>query len=241
MRDYAFLAKSFEDLKYRSSKFIGRLQREQSGLALVEFAMSLPIFMGLGMYGTEIANLAVSNMQASQIALNLADNASRLGVTVNNVAPTITESDILESFKGSELQGESLKLLQNGRVILSSLEVKTVTSGGVSREQQYISWQRCKGIRNKTSAYVSGINTSNASFTGVGPTGSVQANSGSAVMYVEIEYQYQPLFGTMFTNNRIINQEAAFTIRDRRNLAAGVNNDLTPSSKAATCNKFDAT
>jgi hypothetical protein len=180
-------------------------------------------------------------MQVSQAALALADNASRMGQTGNAaVSPTIQESDIIEILTGTRLQTDNLDLLENGRVILSSLEHKRIAAEG-NREQQFIRWQRCKGTRNYASAYASGINTSDAAFTGVGPTGSVKAIENSAVMFVEVEYVYQPLFGDMFMAGELIKQEAAFTIRDERNLAAGLNNDLTPSTLAATCNKFDAT
>lgn len=224
----------------RSSRFLGSLRRNQSGLALTEFAMSMPIFMGLGMYGTETAYRAVAQMQVSQTALALADNASRIGQTGNMaVQPTIQDSDIVEALTGTRLQTQSLDLLENGRVILSSLEVQRIASEG-NRAQQYIRWQRCKGKRNFTSAYAAGVNTTNSAFTGVGPTGSVKAIEGSAVMYVEIQYAYQPLFGDLFAEGIVMNQEAAFTIRDNRNLANGINNDLSPASLAATCDKFDA-
>lgn len=224
----------------KASCFVGKLRRNQSGLALTEFAMSMPIFMGLGMYGTETAYRAVAQMQVSQAALALADNASRIGQTGNlAIQPTIQDSDIVEALVGTRLQTQNLDLLENGRVILSSLEVQRIAAQG-NRAQQYIRWQRCKGMRNFTSAYAAGVNTTNSAFTGVGPTGGVRAIEGSAVMYVEIEYKYQPLFGDLFAEGIVMNQEAAFTIRDDRNLANGINNDLNPTSLAATCNKFDA-
>jgi hypothetical protein len=224
----------------KPSRFLRNLRRNQSGLALTEFAMSMPIFMGLGMYGTETAYRAVAQMQVSQAALALADNASRIGQTGNTaVQPTIQDSDIVEALVGTRLQTQSLDLLENGRVILSSLEVRRIAAEG-NRPQQYIRWQRCKGMRNYTSAYADGVNTTDSEFTGVGPTGGVRAIEGSAVMYVEIEYEYQPLFGDLFAEGIVMNQEAAFTIRDDRNLANGINNDLNPTSLAATCNKFDA-
>lgn len=225
----------------RTASFLHRLRKNQSGLALTEFALSIPIFTGLGMYGTETAYRAVSQMQVSQAALALADNASRFGQIGNSgIQPTIQDSDVVEALVGTRLQTENLDLLENGRVILSSLEVRTIASQG-NRAQQFIRWQRCKGNLNYTSAYVAGINTSNGSFTGVGPTGAVKAIENSAVMYVEIQYNYQPLFGDMFAEGVVIHQEAAFTIRDERNLAAGINNDMTPTTAAATCDKFDAT
>jgi hypothetical protein len=224
-----------------SSSFLCKLRKNQSGLALTEFAFSIPIFTGLGMYGTETAYRAVAQMQVSQAALALADNSSRMGqIGATGVQPTIQESDIVEGLTGTRLQTENLDLLENGRVILSSLEFRRIASEG-NREQQFIRWQRCKGTLNHTSKYAAGINTSNSAFTGVGPIGAVKAIEGSAVMFVEIRYNYQPLFGDLFADGVVINQEAAFTIRDDRNLAAGLNNDLNPTTLAATCNKFDAT
>jgi hypothetical protein len=225
----------------RTSSFLGSLRRNQSGLALTEFALSIPIFTGLGMYGTETAYRAVAQMQVSQAALALADNGSRMGQTGNSgVQPTIQESDIVEALVGTRLQTENLDLLENGRVILSSLEFRRIAAED-NREQQFIRWQRCKGTRNYTSAYADGINTTDEDFTGVGEDGNVRAVEGSAVMFVEIQYAYQPLFGDLFAEGVVINQEAAFTIRDERNLSAGLNNDLNPTTLAATCNKFDAT
>lgn len=233
-------------------RVFNNLRRNESGVALIEFAYSLPIFIGLGMYGTETAHRAVAQMQVSQAALALADNAGRMGQTGNgNIAPTIQESDVLEALTGTRLQTNNLDLLENGRVILSSLEVRTIVTGGVSRQQQFIRWQRCKGMRSFTSSYANGINTSNASFTGVGENRNVTASPGSAVMFVEIQYAYRPLFGNMFAEGVVINQDAAFTIRDDRNLAGGLNNDvdadplIDPATDAGTeaagCLKFDAT
>lgn len=225
----------------RASSFLGRLRRSQSGLALTEFALSIPIFTGLGMYGTETAYRAVAQMQVSQAALALADNASRMGQTgMGGVQPTIQDSDVIEALTGTRLQTENLDLLENGRVILSSLEVREITDpDGDERDQQFIRWQRCKGTRNVASAYAAGVMTTDEDFTGVGETGGVRAVDGSAVMYVEIEYAYQPLFGDMFAQGAVIRQEAAFNIRDDRNLAAGLNNDV--GTNRALCTVFNAT
>lgn len=232
----------------RFSAFFQRLQKNQSGLAVIEFAFSMPVLMGLGMYGTETANFALANMKVSQAALNLADNASRLGQTDNGIAtPTITESDVMQVLAGTIIQSENIDLAQNGRIILSSLEV--------TGTQQFIRWQRCKGIRNITTSYDDDTNdngVTDTSFTGMGAPGAVvRASANSAVMFVEVEYSYQGLFGDMFIGERVLRQEAAFNIRDDRNLTAGLANDVdTPStidpetnaaSNAASCLKFDAT
>lgn len=218
-----------------SSGLLKRLLKDRSGLALTEFAFSLPIFMGLGFYGLEISNLAIINMQLSQTALNLADNASRLGQTNNGiVAPTITESDVMRSFRGTALQSKNIDLLSRGRVILSSLELD-------SNNNQLIRWQRCKGVHNGQAIYGGqGTNgTSDTSFTGMGQQGSeVAAVYGTAIMFVELEYKFEGMFGDLFVKPRVIRQEAAFNIRDDRNLSAGLANDGGPR---ALCNIYNDT
>ncbi|WP_420605198.1 TadE/TadG family type IV pilus assembly protein [Novosphingopyxis sp.] len=218
----------------RAKSFIRDLRRDDSGLALIEFALSLPIFTGLGMYGTEVAYLAIVNMEISQAALNLADNASRLGQTQNNVSSvSIKESDIQTAFAGLKLQTGSFDLLSNGRVILSSLERNS--QGG-----QWIHWQRCLGVKNVQSQYgAEGKGSTGTAFAGMGDAGEeIQAQPNTAVMYVEVSYDYKGLFGDMFTKNVMLYQKAAHNIRDDRNLSGGLVNDVGTTQQ--TCDKYSA-
>lgn len=219
------------------ASFLRRLKLDQSGLAVTEFAFSLPIFLGIGMFGSESAFLFAANTAVSQAALTLADNASRLGQNGTGTGtPTITDADVKQALDGLRLQTNKIGLLENGRVILSSLEVGN-NSAGVPR--QFIRWRRCLGLRMDVSDYggPSTPNTAPASFQGLGPsTARVQAVANTAVMFVEIEYRYQPLFGEAFLAETILRQEAAFNIRDDRNLGAGLVNNI--GTAATTCNKF---
>ena len=119
---------------------LGKLLRNESGVALIEFAYSMPILLGLGLAGIEIANMATTRLKVSQIALSLADNASRLGQTDNSgVTPTVTEADLDAVIDGAMRQGESIGLAERGRIVISSLEWNAF------RERQFIHWQRCRG------------------------------------------------------------------------------------------------
>jgi hypothetical protein len=203
----------------KGSGLLARLARDRSANALIEFAYSLPIFLTLGMYGTELAHMATVNMQVSQIAMALADNASRLGQTDNSaVAPTLTNKDIDSVMSGAIQQGNSINFQANGRLILSSLEKNSTNN------RQYIRWQKCRGSLAQNSAYgPSGYGSSGATIAGLGKPGKViTANTNSAVMFVEAYYSYKGLFGSMFVNNVKFSQEAAFIIRDDRNLSGGV-------------------
>ncbi|MEP3937022.1 MAG: hypothetical protein ABJM16_03290 [Parasphingorhabdus sp.] len=215
----------------KKAGILSRLARNQSGLALTEFAYALPIFTGLGMYGLETANLTLTSLRVSQAALNLSDNASRMGqAVVNTTSRTVFESDVNQVMTGLNLQTGDIGILQRGRVILSSLE-RNADDG------QWIHWQRCKGLANYQSAYgVEGVGATGTAFPGMGETGNeVTATSGTGVMYVEIVYEHEPLFGDLFYQNKIIRHEAVFNIRDNRNLTAGVDDDGDPS---ATCNLY---
>lgn len=200
----------------RALRRLRRLGRDRSANALIEFAYSLPLFLALGMYGIELAYMATVNMQVSQIAMALADNASRLGQTDNSsVAPTITNEMIDSVMTGAMKQGASIDFATNGRVILSSLE-KNAGNG-----RQYIHWQKCQGGLARTSAYgPAGYGSTGTTIPGLGKAGhTVEANDGSAVMFAEAFFQYKPLFGNMFVKDVKFAQEAAFIIRDRRDLS----------------------
>lgn len=195
------------------------LVKSTSGASMVEIAVVMPLFITLGMYGTEIANMASVNMQVSELSLALADNAARLGQTDNSgVTPTINETDIDSIMLGAITQGRDFNFTSNGRLILSSLEYD------VDVDRQYIHWQRCVGSLSRVSRYGgSGYGLTGTKISGLGRPGNVvSASPGTAVMYVEIFYRYQPLFGSMFVSQTELRKEAAFLVRDHRNLVPGI-------------------
>ena len=219
----------------RARDLASRLRRDRSGLALIEFAFSLPIFIGLGFYGVEVSNLAITQMKMSQIALNMADNASRIG-TLNSTlgAKVISEDQINDVFQAAAIQAGAAGIYQDGRTVLSSLEVNA--DGG-----QTIMWQRCKGILFDDSDYgPEGTGKTGTSFVGMGPPGEkIAASTGTAVMYVELTYVYHPLFGNMFMEDKELHQEAAYTVRDSREIGKPPSDNVS-SARKSTCDKYDA-
>ncbi|MEP7221877.1 MAG: pilus assembly protein TadE [Novosphingobium sp.] len=212
---------------------MGRAVRAcRSGSAAVEFALMVPLFIGLSLTGTEIAYMASVQLQISQIAVSLSDNASRLGQSDNSsVTPTVTEADVNSILLGAMKQGSSLNLQANGRIILSSLEYDDFTG------RQWFHWQRCKGNLVRSSAYgPQGAGLDGTTIAGVGMgTTKITAISGSAVMVGEIYYQYKGLMGTYVVNQPIIRSEAAFLNRDDRNLGSRDTNGLSPNATASSC------
>jgi hypothetical protein len=212
---------------------LSALAANTSGLAMIELAYSLPVLMGVGMYGAEVANVAMVRMRVNQISMHTADNASRIGEGSLLSEKKIYESEINDLFVGADRQaGEYVDIYEHGRVIISSLEKH-------SDGDQYIHWQRCKGKKVHQSSYgTAGASSPSRPVNGMGPAGAkVTAPDGQAVIFVEISYDYQPLISSTFTSTRTITTRGAFNVRDRRDLSQIY--DQTGSDPVSRCDVFD--
>ncbi len=216
-------------------RFANKLRRDQSGVALIEFAYTLPFLTIIGLYGLETTNLALVNLRVSQASLALADNISRVGQTTALATVQVRESDVNDSLIGAIRQTGALNIATNGRIILSSLEQNA--AGG-----QWIHWQRCVGLKNVASLYgPEGTGSTGTSFAGMGKaTARITASPNTAVMFVELVYDYKPIFGSMFISNKVIRYEASFVARDQsRDLTQLFN--PAPTATQYLCSRFTAT
>ena len=218
----------------RIASLLRRLARDDRAIALSEFALASPLILMLGMVGVESSNLALVHMRVSQIAANLADTTSRVGQDSVLSLKQIRETDINDAFQAVRLQSGNYNITTYGRVILSSLE--TNASNG-----QYIRWQRCVGKLNVTSSYgVAGNGATGTSFPGMGPSGAeIKAPNGQAVMFVEIQYDYQPLISNRFFGPKRIKTTSAFIVRDPRDLSSANNpSNPAPTVTASSCSVY---
>jgi Flp pilus assembly protein TadG len=198
-------------VKARIAAFTARFRRDTSGVALLEFALTLPVLLLLSLTGAELTNYITTKMRVSQISLHLADNAARIGSGTQLAIKTITEADINDLFIGANMQSGELDMKTNGRIILSSVEEDSAHAG-----KYKIGWQRCYGSKTHASTYgVAGANN----LTGVGPAGrQVVAPVGGAAMFVEVYYEYQPLVRTSLAPSSNFVEIASMMVRDRRDL-----------------------
>lgn len=235
-----------------------RLARDTAGLALMEFALSLPLVLMVGGYGIELSNYAICQLKISQYALALADNASRVGVVASNGVSQLRETDVNDVLQATKLEGDGLKLTTYGRITLSSLE--NVAQAYDSAATQRIHWQRCIGLKSGAgydSSYGTAQSTAgatapsnytasaddkyagSATSTGMGDSGfKITAPADSGVMFVEINYDYQALFGTLFVGPKKIHYIASFIVRDNRDYTQLAN--PTPTATPSKCNIYSA-
>ena len=210
------------------------LKTNESGLAMVEFAVSLPFFMGLTIAGVETANYASVVMQLNQITLHVADSAARIGSASLTANKTISEAQIKDVFEGALREGDRIALSGqhtytdpvtgipsirgNTKIILSSVE--EVNPFDATTPRYRIRWQRCVGTANYYSSNY-GTKATSTSVTGVGPAGrQVVPPPGGAVMFVELQYYFKPLIINGFSKitERSISQIASMVVRESRDL-----------------------
>lgn len=223
------------------SKTLRRLKRNQSGLAMVELAVSLPFFMGLVIGGVETANYASVIMQLNQITLHTADGAARVGTASVTANRTISEAQIKDVFEGALREGDRIavggshsytdpitgvpSIRGNTLIILSSFEQTQPFNAAVPRYR--IRWQRCTGTATfYTSNY--GTRSGGSSITGIGPAGrQVVPPPDGIVMFVELQYYFKPLIVNGFSRltDRTISQVASAIVRESRDTVGPTGSD----------------
>ncbi len=234
----------------RKDRAVTRLRTDRSGLALMEFALGLPLVLTIGLYGVETANLALANLRVSQIALNLADNASRVGLASSLTTVQLREVDMNDVLQASRIQGGRINLSKYGRVTVSSLENASGT--------QRIHWQRCFGLMkgagydssygttlatdgtdDKPATQGTDVSTGKGANAGMGDAGAkVTAPLYSGVMFVEVNYQYQPIAPYWMTGPRRLHYIASFIVRDNRDFTQIYNPN--PGASKSTCDIYAA-
>jgi hypothetical protein len=184
------------------------------------------VVLTLGLGGIEVANYSIASIRCSQIAMSVADNAAR-------VRDSIDEADINEAMIGAKQMGEGVKFAENGRIILSSLEPNAAKTG------QYIRWQRCYGKKVVTSLYgAEGKGQSDSSLKGMGPAATaIQASTGTAVMFVEVVYDYQPIVSNRLLGALTMRYESAFNVRQRTDQTMKNGGNLA-TSKTSACSLY---
>lgn len=191
--------------------FLARVRTDECGVAFVEFAFIAPVLLFLVLGGLEIVNYAVAQLKVSQIAMTVADNAGR-------VTTGIDEANVYEVFAGAGVIGKSMDFEKHGRVVLSSLQDNGQTGGN---HGQMINWQRCWGDLPVDPAYgTQGTGrTDDTLQDGMGAAGNkITSIPGTAVMFVEVSYDYQPLISdTILPVAGTIRRETAFNVRGRQN------------------------
>jgi len=230
-------------------RLIRKLLGATKGVAAIEFAITLPVLLTLGLVGLETAHYAITHLRISNIAMITADNAAR-------VRDSIDETDVEELFVGALLAGDSIDFEENGRVILYSVEPNGTNT------RQWIRWQRCDGDKDVDPSYGRPLNSAGVAITNgteifatnrtsassatarssetavtataVGPADNqIAAQAGTAVMIAEAVYDYQPLVPNSLLEGKQIRYVSGFNVRQRNDQSLRNSTATTPKSCGA--------
>lgn len=194
------------------------IQRNVAGVAAVEFALCLPVLVGLVLGGAEAANMAYTSQRLGDIATLTADSVSRIRLSISN-------NDVTDAFGGIKILGDSINLRNQGRIIVSSVQPVLDSSGNVTNQK--VRWQRCTGALVKDSPYA--VNT-NLGTDGIGATGrKIAAVKDSELIFVEVYYTYRPLISSSFFGTPQMSAVAAMSVRERSA------NDINASGTNSPC------
>lgn len=208
-----------------------RFRSDVRGLAMIEFAIVAPVLLTLGLAGAEITHMAVAVMRVNQISTAISDNVAR-------VRDSIDESDVNEALLSAKFIGGGIDFSANGRVVVSSVEPngKEAPNSG-----QYIRWQRCTGALNTTDSQPKygtqskGQNDNTLPYMG-SSTRKIVAGPGSALIFVEVTYRYQPLVSSRFFGTPTLRSESVYNVRERNTQVLAT----APGTTASVCTTYAA-
>jgi len=192
-------------------RYIANLLRSDTrGVALIEFASTLPVVLILLLYGFEVANYGLAVLRVHQIAATTADNAAR-------VRDSISEEDVNEVLIGGKTVGERMDFASRGRIILSDVLSNGLTGANAG---QKILWQRCGGALNIAESQPrygnEGKGAADSSLQTMGKAGrQIAPSPSSAMIFAEVTYRYKPIVSATIFGTPILRSEASLIVRER--------------------------
>jgi hypothetical protein len=162
----------------RLSALLRYFRRNHDGIAALEFAIILPVFILLTFGGYEGWRLVLAGQRIDNVAYSLSELASRL-------LSGTTEGDITNMLTGAVFIAKPFNLQSDGRLILSAIDAS---------DGREILWQRCIGSGNLES--VLGKEGSSAKVDAISR---MPTSTDSVIFITEAKMKYTPpLVGLIF-------------------------------------------
>jgi uncharacterized membrane protein len=157
----------------------------RSGVAALEFALILPLFLALMGAGIEVSSLILTNMKVQRLATMIANMVAQRGASESQ----ISEAQIYDIFSAMDLAAEPLDIRGHGRVIISAVLGEDTNSDGTP-DLNRIKWQRFEGKLTSANRLI-GCWSTNSSTAAIGR----QLRLTEPLFHAQVSYAYQPIFG----------------------------------------------
>ncbi len=168
-------------------RFLPSLRRDASGVAMLEFGLSLPLFLGFLLAGIEMGNYVMANNRTQRLAAMTADLVAQSGAGSIGA----TEGQIYDLFSAIDLTAQPFDLRDHGRVVITA--VKGTDQNNDRIIENRIMWQRFDG------SYVAAHPVLGCHQTAPLATlpGNRQLSLDELMFHVQVTYEYQPIFSKM--------------------------------------------
>ena len=163
-----------------------QLARDTRAVAMIEFAYTLPIFVGFGLVGIECTNLVLAYQKTERIASTLADQ-----VAGNMIPPN--EAQIGDMFEAANQIAAPFEFSGEGNAIITAvLGAYDVLDDEV---QNKIAWQRCS-VKDSFKSLIGGEWTGSQNIAD-GPRvelpNDIELEQNEMVIVTEVYLPYRPI------------------------------------------------
>jgi len=166
-----------------------KLRRDQSGVAIVETALWLPLVTMCGLCGLEYANYVLAKQKIERISTVTSDTIAR-----NTIAPS--ENSFHDVFKAVDKLDAPFDVKEHGRTILTGV-IGINQNGTVVNK---VVWQRCGGKKTTITSTI-GSEWTKTNDYGEGPDvtlpNGVVLQQNQMVIVSEVGYEYKPLINAV--------------------------------------------
>lgn len=161
-----------------------RLWRARRGVAMLEFGLTLPLFLGFLLAGIEMSNYVMANNRTQRLAAMTADLVAQSGAG----SVGATEGQIYDLFAAIDLTAQPFDIRRHGRVVITA--VKGTDENDDRQIENRIIWQRFDGD------YVSA--PPSVGCHEVTPLATLpkkrQLTLDEMMFHVQVSHEYQPVF-----------------------------------------------
>ncbi|MEE4206042.1 MAG: TadE/TadG family type IV pilus assembly protein [Erythrobacter sp.] len=166
--------------------FARRLGRDTGGLAFIEFAYTLPIFVGFGLVGLEFTNVVLARQKTERVAATVADL-----VASNQVPPN--ERQVGDMFAAVPQIARPFPFENGGNVVITA--VVGIYDRDSDQVENKIAWQRCMFPNSHASEIGSQWTSTNDIADGpeVDLANDIDLLQNQMVIVSEVYYPYEPL------------------------------------------------
>ena len=211
----------------RVPHFVQKLARDRSGLALVEFGLALPLFLGFVLSGIEMANYVMANNRTQRLTTMAADLVAQSGAG----AIGTSEAQIYDLFSALDLTAQPFDLRNHGRIVITAVKGTDTNADNVVESR--ILWQRFDG-KYVVSPEVGCIQSTSLATL----PGNRTLALNELLFHVQVTYRYQPVFSSapfrMFSLPVDFSRHAMFRARSTQFQTPAADSRFPPKNKCAS-------